>query len=134
MFGCRFDDLGTRAGACSSSMHLQVEFNGRRRAGYCLPKARPHVFVLLRKKCYEQGRSPVVGSSRLAVRDIVFRQQSKTMAFQLRSANTTSILCAARVEWGCALCGSTRQEGEGSEHHHLGQNRIYTCPNLRIPL
>lgn len=103
MFGCRFGDLGARASACSSSMHLQVEFNGRRRAGYCLPKARPHVFVLLRKKCYEQGRSPVVGSSRLAVRDIVFRQQSKTMAFQLRSAGMTSI--CVQPEWsGAVLC------------------------------
>lgn len=74
---------------------LQVHFNGRHRAGHCLPKARPYVFVLLRKKCNEQRRSPVVGPSRLAVKDIVFRQQSKTVTFQLRSAGMRSILCAA---------------------------------------
>lgn len=95
MFGCRFDVLGACAGACSSSMHLQVHFNGRHRAGYCLPRARPYVFVLLRKKCYEQRRSPVVGPSKLAVKDIVFRQQSKTVTFQLRSAGMRSVLCAA---------------------------------------
>lgn len=47
------------------------------------------------KKCNEQRRSPVVGPSRLAVKDIVFRQQSKTVTFQLRSAGMRSILCAA---------------------------------------